>query len=587
MRRVNEDSLQAMEAMYFAIDEINSDPNILPNVRVGAVMFDSCRNSTRILRQLSKYFKDDTLPLAVVGASDSRVTTTIAEVMKRHKLPVISYASTDPVLSDTTLFPYLLRAVPSDVWQASVIVSLLKKFQWDYITAFYSDSAYGRSSFSEFLRLTEAERICLGSQVMLADYLVNDAKTMEDLVRFYISRRFARCHVVVLFTSDWHTRSLLSAYKSWMRNSGNLNRVIWIGTNGWGSRLDVVSGLETIVDGAFTIGFYSEDIPRFKQHLMTRTLENDGQNPWFKEYWQQQLGCYIHQNDKNIYAPVECKSNQTLADLRFRMADRVPYVIDSVYTIALALDELIKRCREPSEVYCISKYRNSDTLFRTMRNLDFFSEITKLQVSYDILGNGIPRYNIFNLRYDEKRSVYDYYTVGNWTDTKFEIDSSGLIVYLASLPNLNITSTCQTCACSDGRVADLKYQMNYGGLTLIGFFPIHGSSQDQALCSKMDNIDGFLQFMAFKYAIEQMNKDATVLRNITLGFLAFDTCSDPDQASLAYRSWSSGLQLFTQKPQAPIVTYTNGFVAQYDHDVTMMLNKVNSIGKPLVQVRIT
>ena len=582
---VNEISIQALEAMQFAINEINSNSEILPNLRVGAFLLDSCRNPARIRRQIIELLKGNPVLITVVDGSSSEITKMVAELLKLYKIPVISSASTDPDLSDMSAYPYLMRTVPSDKWQAHAIIGVLKQLRWDYVTVFYSDSM--ASSFSEFLHLAKSEKICVASQLMLGDYFTDDVLAMEDLVNFYISRSFPESHAIVLFTSDLHTRSLLSAYKSQQHKSGNMKRVIWIGTNTWGSRLDVVNGLEMVADGAITVSFYAAHVPKFEEYFATRTPENNAQNPWFAEYWQQRFNCYIGSNYRNIYA-AECTPAQNLANVTLHVADTVPYVIDSVYTMALALHKLItEQCSEFERVACINKFINSGVLLNTMRDVDFLSEITKLRVSYDMLGNGIPRYSLYNFRYFKGSNVYGYSSVGSWTNDKLEMESSNVTSYLTSLFGVNVTSTCESCRCSDGAVADLKYQMNSGGLTLTGYFPLHGSSQGEARCMTVPSTDGFLQYMAFRYAIDKVNDDLSLLGNVTLGYIAFDTCSDPDHASLAYSSWTYGLRLFTQKPQVPAITYTNAFIGGFNSDVTATLNKINSVGQSLVQVRTT
>ena len=48
---------QRMEAMLYALDEINADPSILPNISLGAVVLDTCSNPSYALEQAMEFVR--------------------------------------------------------------------------------------------------------------------------------------------------------------------------------------------------------------------------------------------------------------------------------------------------------------------------------------------------------------------------------------------------------------------------------------------------------------------------------------------------------------------------------------------------
>ena len=52
-------SYQRMEAMLYALDEINSDQRILPNISLGAVVLDTCSNPSYALEQAMEFVRWD------------------------------------------------------------------------------------------------------------------------------------------------------------------------------------------------------------------------------------------------------------------------------------------------------------------------------------------------------------------------------------------------------------------------------------------------------------------------------------------------------------------------------------------------
>ena len=86
-------------------------------------------------------------------------------------------------------------------------------------------------------------------------------------------------------------------------------------------------------------------------------------------------------------------------------------------------------------------------------------------------------------------------------------------------PESQIVSQCDAphCYCSNLSTTNLEYNIQHGEIALLGFFPIHGTRRDGRLCSKFNRREGFEPLMAFKYAIERVNRDTKLLGNVKLG----------------------------------------------------------------------
>ena len=49
--------LQRMEAMLYALDEINGDPQLLPELHLGALILDTCSNPSYALEQSMQFVR--------------------------------------------------------------------------------------------------------------------------------------------------------------------------------------------------------------------------------------------------------------------------------------------------------------------------------------------------------------------------------------------------------------------------------------------------------------------------------------------------------------------------------------------------
>lgn len=79
----------------------------------------------------------------IVGAAGSSNTLAAAAVAKAEKVPMISYASTSPELTNFADDGYLYRTPPSDALQGQVIADLAKNKGFTTMTIVTLDNAYG------------------------------------------------------------------------------------------------------------------------------------------------------------------------------------------------------------------------------------------------------------------------------------------------------------------------------------------------------------------------------------------------------------------------------------------------------------
>ncbi|EQB78418.1 metabotropic glutamate receptor 8-like protein [Camelus ferus] len=98
-----ENGIHRLEAMLYALDQINSDPNLLPNVTLGARILDTCSRDTYALEQsltfVQALIQKDTSDVrctngeppvfvkpekvvGVIGASGSSVSIMVANILR-------------------------------------------------------------------------------------------------------------------------------------------------------------------------------------------------------------------------------------------------------------------------------------------------------------------------------------------------------------------------------------------------------------------------------------------------------------------------------------------------------------------------
>lgn len=436
-------ALQRVEAVAFAVREVNSREDILPNVTLGFTMMDDCsKDTTALVRALHLIQNNGASNISintqlqpinvigVIGSESSKNSVQIADLLSLFKIPVLSYLSTSPLLSNKFVYPYFSRIVPSDTLQAKVIVDILKTFGWTYVSIVYAEGSYGSEGYKAVKAQVEEIRYCLAViREMRQSFTDNDydgiMRELEDT---------PRAKVVIIFAPLAQTRALLTSAKR--------NRVYgqftWIGSDAWGRNIQDYKDLEDVSLGALTVKFFSETSKRFDEYFKYLTPSNSSNNPWFQETVESETGCSF--NGQSRKPP--CFLNFSFGETgSYKPESTVSLVIDAVYTFASALHYLLSHCPETDMNDCFI----SEDFLRIIRNTSFHGE--NGLVSFDENGDGKATYEVQNLR--EINGVYSLSSIGLWdsyreTFTSFDM---GKVTWKPSV--LLEGESVPTSTCSD------------------------------------------------------------------------------------------------------------------------------------------
>nr|XP_048273340.1 metabotropic glutamate receptor 2 isoform X2 [Myodes glareolus] len=449
--------IQRLEAMLFALDRINRDPHLLPGVRLGAHILDSCSKDTHALEQaldfvrasLSRgadgsrhicpdgsYATHSDAPTAitgVIGGSYSDVSIQVANLLRLFQIPQISYASTSAKLSDKSRYDYFARTVPPDFFQAKAMAEILRFFNWTYVSTVASEGDYGETGIEAFELEARARNICVATSEKVGRAMSRAA--FEGVVRALLQKPSAR--VAVLFTRSEDARELLAATQ-------RLNASFtWVASDGWGALESVVAGSEGAAEGAITIELASYPISDFASYFQSLDPWNNSRNPWFREFWEERFHCSFRQRD--------CAAH-SLRAVPFEQESKIMFVVNAVYAMAHALHNM-HRALCPNTTHLCDAMRpvNGRRLYKDyVLNVKFDAPFrpadTDNEVRFDRFGDGIGRYNIFTYlragsgryRYQKTRKCPE-----NFNEAKFIGFTmyTTCIIWLAFLPIFYVTSS--------------------------------------------------------------------------------------------------------------------------------------------------
>ena len=268
---------QFMEAMLFAIDKVNKDNTILPDITLGTQVYDTCLSKTiaadgaKELIKLSLTCDGNNRTLAgVVGAYASGVSLVVANFLRVFEIPQVSYASTSETLSNKDIYSYFLRTVPPDTFQARAMVDIIKKFGWTYISTINSHGEYGESGIRKVKELAEKEGICVDAEKQLSPFPKDEEykNVIEALVK---SASETNMSTVVLFLTQIDARKIFETARSY----DIAQRFTWIGSDGWSNMKDISASAGEAAIGALEIDFQRGEVLKdFKEYFLNLSWTN-------------------------------------------------------------------------------------------------------------------------------------------------------------------------------------------------------------------------------------------------------------------------------------------------------------------------
>uniref|UniRef100_A0A4W6CAG6 G-protein coupled receptors family 3 profile domain-containing protein n=1 Tax=Lates calcarifer TaxID=8187 RepID=A0A4W6CAG6_LATCA len=241
------------------MSEINNSTKLLPAIRLGYQIHDSCASvvmAARVAFQLSNGLD----PVFYTGDNCSQSGTVMAVVGESGSTPSIN--------KRCFFFQFAIKEIHC-FFQADALAKLVKHFGWTWIGAVRSDSEYGNNGMASFLDAAHKEGICV--------------EYSESFYRTDPRSKIQRVADVI------PSGDLMILFEELTQKPSPPRQ--WIGSESWITNPDMLRF--TLCAGAIGFGIQQSVIPGLRDFLLDLSPIKVSQSPVLAEFWEDAFNCRL------------------------------------------------------------------------------------------------------------------------------------------------------------------------------------------------------------------------------------------------------------------------------------------------------
>uniref|UniRef100_A0A3Q3IIX8 G-protein coupled receptors family 3 profile domain-containing protein n=1 Tax=Monopterus albus TaxID=43700 RepID=A0A3Q3IIX8_MONAL len=304
-----------MMTMVFTVEEINRNSRLLPGVKLGYRIMDSC----------------------------DHVYTSL------NGLFLVSYFATCTCLSDKHMYPSFLRTVPSDIFQVRGIVQLVTFLGWFWVGTVGTMDDYSHYGIQAFSNQFRQQGGCVAFHATIPK-----SPTVAEIQEMADRLQSSPAKVVVAFATEGQLLDLF--FELALRN---VTGIQWVASEAWvTARLLTSPHFHHLLEGTLGFAFPGVWLPGLEEFLLNVRPSLEPGMEFVSMFWEELFGCRLE------FGEIRFKENEAerpvctgSEDLRFTHTSytdvspvRISYnVYKAVYAIAHALHTLMNcdSCSDP------------------------------------------------------------------------------------------------------------------------------------------------------------------------------------------------------------------------------------------------
>uniref|UniRef100_A0A3Q3GH41 Olfactory receptor C family, u1 n=1 Tax=Labrus bergylta TaxID=56723 RepID=A0A3Q3GH41_9LABR len=403
-----------MMTMVFAVEEINNNSSLLPGVKLGYRILDSCDNVHTSLQALfslvgwenvtAEKMYDAKSETSSCLASSSP-TRAVAQTLGPFNIPLVSYFATCTCLTDKHMYPSFLRTVPNDLFQVRGLVQLVTFLSWLWVGTVGTPDDYSQYGIQAFSTQFKQQGGCLAFHLTIPK-----SPTAAEIQEFADTLQSSTTQVVVVFATEGQ---LVDLFLEVSLADRNVTGIQWVASEAWVTATLLTSPhFHPLLEGTLGFSFPGVRIPDLEEFLLNVHPSPKPGMELVNMFWEELFGCRLEFRDGRSKDNVPiCSGSEDLRYTESSYTDvsqvRISYnVYKAVYAIAHALHTLLNCDSEGKKQGMCEKhiFFTSKQLLHHLQTVNFTNQFEE-KVYFDSNGEPVPLYDIINWQKDSTGEI--------------------------------------------------------------------------------------------------------------------------------------------------------------------------------------
>ncbi|XP_034374836.1 vomeronasal type-2 receptor 116-like [Arvicanthis niloticus] len=336
-KQVTPKTIHLISSVYFAIEEINRNTHILPNMSL-IVKIECNLNKDNKKGELSLkkkeiipnyYCKNQRRYLIVLTGPDWLVSTKTGRFLYISGTPELYCGYFHLLLSDQEQFPHLYQMSPKHTFLPLAMVSLVVYFQWNWVGVITTDDDHGIQFLSELKGEMQRNTVCLA----FATIITRDRMIYFKMIhKYYLQIIMSSTNVVIIYGDQ--ESYIQFTFILW--KSKRIQR-LWVSVSQFDMITIIGDFMLNSLPGTLIFSHHHSEMSDFKQFMQTLHPSNYSNEISFAKLWWTYFKCSLLPS--NCTTMKNCPTKTlfkwfSVSPLGMSMSDTCYNLYNAVYAVA-------------------------------------------------------------------------------------------------------------------------------------------------------------------------------------------------------------------------------------------------------------
>uniref|UniRef100_A0A670ZM90 G-protein coupled receptors family 3 profile domain-containing protein n=1 Tax=Pseudonaja textilis TaxID=8673 RepID=A0A670ZM90_PSETE len=350
-------------SLIFAVNEINTTPQILPNTTLGFgasnSYFMASRTYLASMELLSSH--DSFIPnyrcnihqnlVCVLAGPNSHISRVMADILSIYKIPQLTYGSA-PVIDNLIQEVFFHHMFPNEHLQIMGIIQLLLHFRWTWIGIIFQENEIGERFLREKLVLFSQNGICFDyiEEFPTETFSNEMGELLNNFIEIYRVIMTSTSSVVIVYSENQLMPFLrmISSVSEIVDTAVEKKDKVWI----FPAQMEYTSvpfqkdRSMDFIHGALSFTVASKELLGFNRFFQMRNNVLEEKDSFSRIFWEQAFECSFSKSTLNQESEKSCTGEEkleTLPDFVFElsMTGQSYSVYNAVYAVAHALQTML------------------------------------------------------------------------------------------------------------------------------------------------------------------------------------------------------------------------------------------------------